>query len=159
MSKKLIAKPVVADAYWVVTDGEQKVGNVIAAKNGYNLILGDNVQHCANTADIMREYSIQFENRKNKTIANGTPYAVWPTTGKTYNNMLDIKRRLHLYTKSRASKCYYVAGYFALQLNGIWSIVHCPKYIFVQRYQYSGPYMTEYEAQEWVNSATAINIT
>lgn len=157
MTKKLVAKPVVKNSYWIVTDGSNKVGNVVADGGGYNVILGNKVEHCANTADIMREYSIQFENRKNKTVANGTPYAVWPTTGKTYNNMLDIKRKLHLYTKSRASKCYYVAGYFALQMNGVWSTVYCPKYIFIQRYQYSGPHMTESEAQEWINSETAIN--
>ena len=29
----LVAKPIIKDQYWVVTDGEQKVGNVIAELN------------------------------------------------------------------------------------------------------------------------------
>lgn len=153
----LIAKPVVKDQYWIVTDGQHKVGNVIADSGGYNVILNGRVEHCANTADIMREYAIQFERRGNKKSRNGTPYAVWPTGGKTYNNMYDIKRKLHLYTKTRASKCYYVAGYYAIQLNGVWQTVFCPKYIFIQRYPYHGPFSTLQEAESHLPQSETIN--
>lgn len=156
MSKTLVAKPVVKGQYWVVTDGQHKVGNVIAEGSGYNLVLDGHVKHCANTTDIMREHSIQFE-RNNSRRRNDTPYAVWPTEGKTHNNMLDIKRRLHLYTKSRASKCYYAAGYFAIEMNGTWSTVFCPKYIFIQRYPYHGPFRTQDEAQQSITANATIN--
>jgi hypothetical protein len=144
--KSLVAKPVVKDQYWIVTDGNHKVGNVIADGRGYEVKLNGVVEHCANTADIMREYDIEFERRRKSNTANHTPYAVWPTNSKTYNNVLDIKRKLHLYTKTKSSKCYYAAGYFNIQMNGEWQTVHCPKYIFIQRYPYNGPYKSESEA-------------
>ena len=35
--------------------------------------------------------------------------------------------------------------------NGTKQAIFCPKYIFIQRYEYSGPYKTETEAQEAIN--------
>lgn len=151
----LVAKPLIKDQYWIVTDGSNKVGNVIAAADGYNVVLNGRVEHCANTVEIMRDHSIQFEKTPKKK--NDTPYAVWPTSGKTHNNMYDIKRRLHLYTKTKASKCYYVAGWFALKLNGVWDVTFCPKFIFIQRYPYCGPFATETEARMHLPQSTEIN--
>ena len=65
--------------------------------------------------------------------------------------MLDIKRKLHLYTKTQKSKCYYAAGWFVINQNNESTLVFCPKYIFVQRYSYSGPYKTEGEAASMIN--------
>lgn len=153
----LIAKPVVKDQFWIVTDGGNKVGNVVADNNGYNVLLNGQVQHCANTTDIMREHSIHFERKTAKKSRNTAPFAVWPTNSKTYNNMYDIKRKLHLYTKTRASKCYYVAGHYAINLNGVWQTVFCPKYIFIQRYAYHGPFASQAEAESYLPQSGTIN--
>jgi len=153
----LIAKPVVKDQYWIVTDGTTKIGNVVADGSGYEVKLNGIVEHCANTADIMREHSIEFERKRVERTKNNTPYAVWPTSGKIYNSVLDIKRKLHLYTKSKGSKCYYAAGYFNIQLNGVWQTVFCPKYIFIQRYQYDGPYHSQADAQQHLECSKTIN--
>ena len=65
--------------------------------------------------------------------------------------MLDIKRRLHLYTKTQKSKCYYAAGWYVMNQFGENEVVFCPKYIFIQRYPYSGPYKTRIEAEDMIN--------
>jgi len=39
MSKPLIAKPVVKNQFWIVTDGTSKVGNVIADGSGFEVKL------------------------------------------------------------------------------------------------------------------------
>jgi hypothetical protein len=57
-----------------------------------------------------------------------------------------VKRKIHVYTKSPKSKCYYAAGYFNVELNGEWQTIAMPKYIFIQRYEYNGPYTTLQEA-------------
>ena len=36
-NKTLIAKPVVKNQFWIVTDGNEKVGNVLADAAGYPL--------------------------------------------------------------------------------------------------------------------------
>ena len=66
--------------------------------------------------------------------------------------MLDIKRKLHLYTKTQKSKCYYAAGWFSMRQSENFEPIFCPKYIFIQRYAYSGPYKTESEAKALINN-------
>jgi len=60
----LKAKPIIKNQYWVVTDGEKKVGNVIAEGSGYELKLGKNSQHFTTTKAIEKTASIEFENVK-----------------------------------------------------------------------------------------------
>lgn len=142
----LIAKPIVKNQLWVVTDGSSKVGNVEYTGACYNLKIGGNQKQFESTRAIQRLVSIEFQ-RPYRSSKQNLPYAVWPTSGKTYNNMFDIKRKLHVFTKTKKSKCYHVAGWFSLTLNGERQTVFCPKYIFIQRYPYSGPFMTKEEAE------------
>lgn len=146
----LIAKPIVKNQYWVITDGKDKVGNVIADNTGFEVKLNGGTAHFKNTKAIEKAVNIQF-----KTLAKpnkgDTPFDEYPTTSKVYNSVLDVKRKLHLYTKTAKSKCYYVAGWFNIQQGQEKETVFCPKYIFVQRYPYDGPYKTKDEAQTAIN--------
>jgi hypothetical protein len=143
----LIAKPIRKNELWVVTDGATKVGNVEANASGFQVKIGDQFSQFDSTRSIERLANIEFQRPLKPAKVNRPPYAVWPTTGKTHNNVFDVKRRVHLYTKTSASKCYYAAGWFRIKMNDAWQTVFCPKYIFVQRYEYMGPYMSEQEAQ------------
>lgn len=148
----LVAKPIIKDQYWVVTDGEKKVGNVLANSAGYEVVLNGSTVQFTNTKDIQKKIKISFQPMKSNKIKVEMPYPEYPTTSKTYNNIFDIKRKLHLFTKSPKSKCYHVAGWFTLEMNGTNSVVFCPKYIFIQRYSYSGPFKTESDAKSSLNN-------
>ncbi len=151
MTKVLIAKPIIKNQYWIVTNGNEKVGNVIADNSGFDVKLNGNTIHFNNQTDITKSTKIRFQPMKsNKTIAK-VPYPEYPTTTKTYNNMFDIKRKLHLFTKTKKSKCYYAAGYYIMNQNGNNEVVFCPKYIFIQRYEYVGPFKTDDEAKQQIN--------
>lgn len=54
LKEKLIAKPVVKNQFWIVTDGKEKVGNVIADGSGFEVKLNGNVKHFKNTNAIKR---------------------------------------------------------------------------------------------------------
>lgn len=142
----LIAKPIVKNQVWIVTNDTGKIGNVISNGTGYTVQIGDKWSFFDSTKSIQKTIPIHFQTTSRSR--NTTPYAVWPTTGKTYNNLYDLKRKIHLYTKTTASKCYYAAGWFRMMLNGEWQTVFCPKYIFIQRYEYSGPYSSKEEADK-----------
>ena len=144
----LIAKPIVKDQLWVVTDGQQKVGYVELKNNGYSVKIGKNESYFDSTKSIENFVAISFERYRSKIVKNKPPYAIWPTSGKTYNNLFDVKRKLHVYTKTKKSKCYYVAGWFSVKMNEGWQTIFCPKYIFVQRYEYVGPFLSENEATD-----------
>lgn len=149
---KLIAKPVIKDQYWVVTDGERKVGNVIASGSGVELKMNGINTHFKDTTDLKRRARIEFQTIKTDNTKLNLPLSNFPTTPKVYNSVLDIKKKLHLYTKTPKSKCFYAAGWFVMNQNGQNEVVFCPKYIFMQRYSYQGPFKTEIEAENMINN-------
>jgi hypothetical protein len=140
----LIAKPIVKDQYWVVTDGNKKIGNVVAGQDGYDVELHGNSSHFSTTEDIKKNIQIVFEP---STVSSPTthPYPEYPTPKKFFNSMIDIKKKLHLFTKTANSKCFHAAGWFLVNHNGTEQVVFCPKYIFIQRYPYSGPFKSKEE--------------
>lgn len=142
----LIAKPIIKDQYWVITDGKKKIGNVIAEGTEYQVKMDNKVETYDSTNTISKLKKIEFQ-RIGKINTPKTPtFATYPTAGnRIYNSFYDIKRKLHIYTKTPKSKCYYVAGWFAIKQNQEYVNIFCPKYIFIQRYDYVGPFMSENE--------------
>jgi hypothetical protein len=108
---ELIAKPIIEDQYWVVTDGEKKVGNVQANSAGYEVILNGSTLQFNNTNDIKKQTKIKFQVLKSNNTKVEFPYPEYPIPTRTYNNVFDVKRKLHLFTKSANSKCLHAAGW------------------------------------------------
>lgn len=148
---QLVAKPIVKDQFWVIKDGDKKVGNVLANNNGYELILNGNHVQFENQQAIKDKVKIRFEPLKSNKAKVSMPYPQYPITGKTHNSIFDVKRKLHLFTKTKKSKCYYAAGWYVIDLNGVPQTQLCPKYIFIQRYPYIGPFKTQEEANIHIN--------
>ena len=148
----LKAKPIIKNEYWVITDGTKKVGNVISDGSGFDVKIGDNIEHYNSTKQIEKKKQIEFEKIQKVEKAN-PPFAVFPTTSnRVYNSVLDVKRKLHLFTKTQKSKCYHAAGWFAIKQGEEFEAVFCPKYIFIQRYEYKGPFKTETEVNSSINN-------
>jgi hypothetical protein len=154
MSNNLVAKPIVKNQLWVITDGVNKIGNIEAnsGQTGYNVKIGDNVNFFSTTKSIEKTVHLVFEKPVKPKKSFDLSFANWPTAGKTFNNFYDVKRKIHVYTKTQASKCYHCAGYFNIKLNGTWKTELSPKYIFIQRYEYQGPFTTETEATARLNT-------
>jgi hypothetical protein len=149
---ELVAKPIIKDQFWVVTDGEKKVGNVLANSAGYEVILNGSTLQFNNTKDIQKKTKINFQPIKSNKTTVELPYPDYPVPNKIYNSFFDVKRKLHIFTKTRKSKCYHVAGWFLINQNGVKQAIFCPKYIFVQRYEYTGPFKTEAEVNSLLNT-------
>jgi hypothetical protein len=139
----LIAKQIIKNQLWVITDGTNKVGNIEANNNStYSVKIGENVNYFSSTKHIERDVQLTFERPVKYKQTTDISFARWPTDCKTYNDFYDLKRKIHVYTKTKASKCYYAAGYYRIELNGVWTTLLSPKYIFIQRYPYEGPFMS-----------------
>jgi len=152
-NKTLIAKPVVKNQFWIVTDGTEKVGNVLADGSGFEVKLNGNKTHYKNTKTIKKIANIEFLTfSKFSSDKKEVPFNEYPTTNKVYNSVLDIKRKLHLFTKTPKSKCYHAAGWYTFKQGSEEKSIFCPKYIFIQRYQYQGPFKTEEEAEALINN-------
>lgn len=147
----LIAKPIIQNQFWIVTDGNKKVGNIEANSAGYSVQVNGNLFQFTNTEDISKSTHIRFQTIKIENTKPTQPYPEYPTTKTTHNSVFDIQRGLHLFTKSKKSKCFYAAGWFVINHSDIREIVFCPKYIFLQRYNYKGPFINEDEAKNMIN--------
>lgn len=147
-NRQLIAKPVVENQLWIITDGNSKVGNVTAETDGYEVKINGDSRHYASTKVIERSEHIKFLKMPSlKPTPDAPEFANWPTGQNTvYNSVFDVSRKIHMFTKTPESKCQHCAGWFALQLNGEWEVQLTPKAIYVNRYPYHGPFQTKREA-------------
>ena len=146
----LIAKPIVKNQYWVVTDGEKKVGNVLANGSGFDVKLNGNNLHFKTTGEINKTTKIEFQTIKKNSKSNKV-LSEFPTYDKIYNSIIDVKRKIHVFTKTQKSKCYYAAGWYVINQTGEEEVIFCPKFIFIQRYPFKGPFKTEDEAKSLIN--------
>lgn len=149
---KLIAKPIIDEQYWIVTDGTKKIGNIkLTNHNIYEVMLSGNNLNFPTKDSLTQAIEISFQESFSKKIPE-TPYSDYPIPKQIFNSMLDIQRGLHLFTKSKKSKCYHAAGYFVINFGNAKEVIFCPKYIFIQRYNYQGPFKTKDEALASINS-------
>ena len=148
---ELTAKPITDGEFWILTQNDKKVGNVCANSAGYGVQLAGSFFQFESTKDIQKKTKIKFVAPEKTELPETTPYPEYPTTARTYNSVFDVKRGLHVFTKTRKSKCFHAAGYFVVEHNGTNQVIFCPKYIFIQRYPYSGPFKTKDEAKNQIN--------
>jgi hypothetical protein len=79
----------------------------------------------------------------------------YPTSTVPYNTMLDVQRKLPLFTKSAKSKSLYCAGYYIIKFDKGWVKSFCPKLITVERYETKGPFKSDLEMRLALSNANA----
>jgi hypothetical protein len=104
------------------------------------------------TKSIEKDVRLVFENPVTSDKDAEIPFAHWPTDSETFNNVYDVRRKMHVYTKTPTSKCYHAAGYFNIVVENVKQTMLSPKYLYIQRYVYDGPYRTLSEALDALNT-------
>jgi hypothetical protein len=145
----LIAKPVIDKQFWILQEGNQKVGNIEACAGGYQVKIRNQVAQFKTIRMAAQRVNIQFETadqakpeKRSTNLIHG-----YPAAGKIYNPMWDVKMKLPVYTKTIKSKSWFAAGWYRVRKGRSWSIMQDPKLIVLQRYAYQGPYHTQEQAQ------------
>lgn len=146
----LIAKPVIDKQFWILQEGNQKVGNIEACAGGYQVKLHNQVAQFKTIRMAARKINISFEKqqkakpvRLNQDLVYG-----YPVSGRIHNPMWDVPQRLPVYTKTAKSKSWFAAGWYNVRKGRAWHTVLAPKLIVLQRYAYQGPFYTEQESHE-----------
>jgi hypothetical protein len=146
----IIAKPIVKDQFYVLTQGDRKVGNIEATGDGFAVRINNQTIPFKTMAMIRKEVDIEFPaviNRPNKEPAT---YQVqgYPSGSRVYNPIWNVQHRLPLFTKNNKSRSWYAAGWYQVKQRRTWSIVQSPKLITLERYPYQGPFHTREEAND-----------
>lgn len=141
-----IAKPVVKNKFWVVEDCGKKIATIQASDDGGFVYVHDEQrEYFSNVKNIKQKYNIKFSSIEKTKKENSKTVYGFPTTGKAYNQVWDVQRRLPIYSKTPKSKSLFCAGYYLVQLNCQWTEHFCPKNITVNRYKYLGPFKSKDE--------------
>jgi hypothetical protein len=141
----LIAKPVIDKQFWILQDGNRKVGNIEACAGGYQVKINNQVAQFKTIRMAAQRVNIQFEqptkSQSTKPITNLVHG--YPANGRVYNPMWDVKMKLPVYTKTSKSKSWFAAGWYRVKKGRTFSVVQDPKLIVLQRYPYQGPFLSK----------------
>ena len=146
----LIAKPVIDKQYWILQDGNQKVGNVEACAGGYQVKIHNQVAQFKTIKMAAQRVNIQFESPIRTAMPRQRPSQVhgYEAGGRINNPMWDVKMKVPIYTKTTKSKSWFAAGWYCIKKGRNWTVNQDPKLIVLQRYPYAGPVHTEAEAND-----------
>lgn len=145
---KLIAKPVIDKKFWILQDGDQKVGNVEACAGGYQVKINNQIAQFKTIRMAAQRVNIEFEPAPKKTKPRVTVDHVhgYPVAGRVHNPMWDVPQQLPVYTKTAKSKSWFAAGWYNVRRGRHWRTMLAPKLIVLQRYPYQGPFYDQQSA-------------
>ena len=155
---ELIAKPVIKNKFWVVEDSGNKVATIQARDDGgYAYVHAENREYFPSVKNLKQKYNIKFGSLERPKAENSKTVYGYPVSGKAYNQVWDIQRRLPIYSKTLKSKSLFCAGYYLIKLNCTWIEHFCPKNITIGRYEYLGPFKTKDEMNKTLKAHTCKN--
>ena len=146
----IVAKPVIPDQYWILRDGDVKIGNIQAEPGGFAVKIHDHVQRYKNIPTIKRKVAIDFQKAPQRAQPKDPHNEIYgyPTTHRPFNAIYDVRHQVPLWTRESRSKSWLAAGWYRVRQGRAWTVVECPKLIMLERYQFQGPYRTQQEALE-----------
>jgi len=154
-------KTILKDKFWILEDDGVRIGTISLADENRFMFSGvegttyfDSKKALKNTfGDNVLINDITLQNER--AVKADKDVHGFPTSTVPYNTMLDVKRKLPLFTKSSKSKSLYCAGYYIIHFDKGWVKSFCPKLITVERYESQGPFKTDIEMRSALSKANA----
>jgi hypothetical protein len=133
-------KELVKDKFWIVEASSNKIGTIRKHGNLYEFFdQRDKSTTTLDTLDGFKTAERNIEGKAESQSLNGYPTnssVVIPVEHET----------LPLFRKTDNGKVVYAAGYYILRYHGMgWQHAYCPKVETVDKYEYQGPYFTEWD--------------
>lgn len=139
MSLKI--KELVKDKFWIVESSTGKVGTIRQHVKGYEFF------DQRNKEVVLLESIDNFTHLETVEVgvenANKT-YLGYPTNSSV---VIPVEHEsLPVFKKTENGKSYYTAGYYILRYHGMgWQHAFCPKLDTIEKYEYQGPFLTEWD--------------
>ena len=152
------AKPVLKDKFWIVENEGVRVGTLSVSDDRYVLSSKtEGVRFFDNKRQLEKSigktvFETTVTGERSERVAEKEVYG-YATSTTPYNTLYDVKRKLPFFTKSIKSKSLYCAGYYIIRFDKGWVQSHCPKLITLERYEYRGPFKSEFEMKQELSRA------
>jgi len=155
--KKIKAKTVLKDKFWIIEDKGTRLGTLSANDETflYNSKTGTLVFNDLNKLKKHFDFEIEFSSAQQTEEEPNKEVYGFPTSCTPYNELYDVRRKLPLFTKSTKSKSLYCAGYYVIKFDKGWVKSFCPKLITVERYKTNGPFKTDLEMRQELSRVNA----
>jgi hypothetical protein len=144
----IIAKPVIDKQYWILKEDNQKIGNIQASADGYQVTMYNQVASYKTIPMLRRQANIEFAPAERKTKTTNDIVHGYETGCKAHNGMWNVQMKIPLFTKQAKSKSWFAAGWYAVKQHKTWKHVRNPKLILLERYNYQGPFHSKEQANE-----------
>ena len=144
----IVAKPVIDNQYWILKQDDQKIGNIQASEDGYQITIQNKIASYKTIPMLSRKENVEFEPAEKSTKPLPNQVHGYDTGCKAYNGMWNVQLKLPLFTKTTKSKSWFAAGWYSVKQHRAWKITRNPKLIVLERYKYQGPFRTEEEARD-----------
>ena len=151
MIKKIKAKTVLKDKFWIIEDQGTKLGTLSTNDDLFVFSNSQETKVFSNISKFKKHYGVDIVFSKANDVEDTTTVKEikgYPTSCTPYNTMYDVRRKLPLFTKSTKSKSLYCAGYYIIEFDKGWVKSFCPKLITIERYNYKGPFTTDIEMRQ-----------
>ena len=144
----IVAKPVVANQYWILKQDDQKIGNIQANADGYVVKIQNQISSYKTIPMVRKKANIEFEPAEKISKPVTDSVHGYSTGCRAHNAMWNVQLKLPLFTKTTKSKSWFAAGWYTVKQHRAWKAIHNPKLIVLERYKYQGPCHTKEQANE-----------
>ena len=151
-------KTILKDKFWILEDQGVRVGTLSISEDKFMFSGPTGTKYFDSETALKKTFGggvMMSEVPVQKDVTIEKEAYGYPTSCTPYNPMLDIQRKLPLFTKSAKSKSLYCAGYYIIHFDKGWVKSFCPKQITVERYETKGPFKTEIEMRTALSNANA----
>ena len=153
----LTAKPVVQNKFWIVEKDGEKVATIQMGENGNVVLVNKDCvrEQFIDITGLKNKYNIVFDNKVKKQPVPDIEFSVYgyPSQFEPFNQLLNVAKKLPVFTKTEDSKSYYCAGYYIIKFETGFVSSFCPKLITLTRYEYRGPFKDKLEMKEQLRLA------
>lgn len=144
----IVAKPVIANQFWILQQDNQKIGNIQASADGFVVKIQNQISSYKTIPMVRRRANIEFEPVEKPSRTAKDSVHGFVTGCRTHNAMWNVQLKLPLFTKTAKSKSWFAAGWYVVKQHRTWRLHHNPKLILLERYPYRGPFHTKEQANE-----------
>lgn len=151
-------KTILKDKFWILEDEGVRVGTLSISEDKFMFSGPQGTKYFDSERALTKTFGkgvlINEIPVIEESVVDKEAYG-YPTSTTPFNPMLDVKRKLPLFTKSEKSKSLYCAGYYIIHFDKGWVKSFCPKLITVERYDTQGPFKTDLEMRMALSKANA----
>jgi len=135
---------------WLVFDQDTKIAAVHKTDEGFIVAQQGSIVRATSPTAVRKQLGINhWEPEDNIEESQSTIDLDGYNTdcGLYYDPVIEVKRRLPLYTKIPGSKCFFAAGWYRITYGKKAKVEFCPKLLTLNRNNFFGPFYTKEEAE------------